>query len=930
MKKGILKSTACFLAIILIMALFPLFDYQTLALESAEKNTVADENSYSYYLSKQEEQIGAKEFSVDLSGSVISLNEQTQSGDVSVNVEEAGLYQIKLVYELSTEKDIDVIIGIKIDDQIPFTEAATIQLPREYENENTEIEVDINGNQLQPYQKQVDGKHEAVLRDAVGKYSSPYVFYFSKGQHKITFEKKQDDIAIYEMKFVVPKTVSSYKTVKDEWDSKGYKSAGERFRIEGENATLKNDSRLYPTSDNLSAATSPSDPMLIKMNTIGVNTWKEFGQRLTWKFDVKKEGYYNLAFRVRQNYSQGMATYRRVEIDDECLYEEMENVAFSFQTNWFIKELTADDKPAVVYLSEGEHTFSMEVSLGPLNDSLNQMEKQMYHLNNLYRKITAITGTTIDSNRDYSLDSAIPTLVDELKEIRNELSNILNSVEKASGEEGSQASFINEFVYQLDKMIARPNSISSLLDSFKSNISTLGDLITSMREQPLDLDYIEFYPEKQQAPKAKAGFFSQMMFDIKAFFASFVIEYGFVGIVDENSGDIEEIELWAGVGRDQAQILRRLTNDDFTKKNNVSVLISVVDSGNIISATLAGETPDLVFGCSGDLAINMASRNILLDLSTFDGYEEVVERFFESAVIPFYYDGKTYGIPTMQSFNVMFYRTDIFEELELSPPETWDDLYNLIPILQENGMTIGLPDMFNNLLYQRGVTLYSDDLNRVNYNTPEAYEAFKMSTRFYTDYSLPLTFDFYNRFRTGEMPIGITTYSFYNSLSVMAPELRDYWKMAGIPGTVREDGSICKTVLAGGETGLSILKDSKHADACFEFISWFTSADVQTRYGLEIENVLGTSGRYCTANKEAIKNLPWDNDASDLIIEQLENSEAVPNIPASYIVGRNELNAFRAVVYNYENEREVLNRYTKIINEEIIRKNNQLNKRKDG
>lgn len=154
--------------------------------------------------------------------------------------------------------------------------------------------------------------------------------------------------------------------------------------------------------------------------------------------------------------------------------------------------------------------------------------------------------------------------------------------------------------------------------------------------------------------------------------------------------------------------------------------------------------------------------------------------------------------------------------------------------------------------------------------------------------------------------------------------------MTGIPGTVREDGSINKTVLAGGETGLAILKDSKHKDACFTFISWFTSTEVQTRYGLEIENVLGTSGRYCTATKQAIKKLPWDEDVSDLIIEQLENSMAVPNIPASYIVGRNELNAFRAVVYNYENEREVLNRYTKIINEEIIRKNNQLNRRKVG
>ena len=39
----------------------------------------------------------------------------------------------------------------------------------------------------------------------------------------------------------------------------------------------------------------------------------------------------------------------------------------------------------------------------------------------------------------------------------------------------------------------------------------------------------------------------------------------------------------------------------------------------------------------------------------------------------------------------MFYRTDIFEELGIEPPETWEDLYRIIPVLQRNNMEIGLP-----------------------------------------------------------------------------------------------------------------------------------------------------------------------------------------------------------------------------------------------
>ena len=46
----------------------------------------------------------------------------------------------------------------------------------------------------------------------------------------------------------------------------------------------------------------------------------------------------------------------------------------------------------------------------------------------------------------------------------------------------------------------------------------------------------------------------------------------------------------------------------------------------------------------------------------------------------------------------------------------------------------------------------------------------------------------------------------------------------------------------------------------------------------------------------------------------------IPQIPGGYYVQRSLTNAFRKVVYNWENEREVLNEYTKKIDEEIKRK----------
>lgn len=89
--------------------------------------------------------------------------------------------------------------------------------------------------------------------------------------------------------------------------------------------------------------------------------------------------------------------------------------------------------------------------------------------------------------------------------------------------------------------------------------------------------------------------------------------------------------------------------------------------------------------------LNYGVRGALYDLNTFDDADEICARFSESAVTPFRLENHLYGLPEQQSFAMMFYRTDILEELGLSAPETWTDFYKLIPVLQEKNMEIGLP-----------------------------------------------------------------------------------------------------------------------------------------------------------------------------------------------------------------------------------------------
>jgi ABC-type glycerol-3-phosphate transport system substrate-binding protein len=219
-----------------------------------------------------------------------------------------------------------------------------------------------------------------------------------------------------------------------------------------------------------------------------------------------------------------------------------------------------------------------------------------------------------------------------------------------------------------------------------------------------------------------------------------------------------------------------------------------------IEATLAGTGPDVAIGVSRGQPVNLACRGALMDLSQFEGFEELASRFSETAFVPYEYNGGTYAIPNTQGYYMMFYRKDILEKLDLEIPQTWDELLRMVPRLQKNHMEIGLPysvisaavavnngmgakDIFPILLLQNGGDLYNEDATASALGSEVAMQAFNQWCDYYTQYGFELVYDFYTRFRNGDMPIGISDLSMYNTLVAGAPELRGEWGIVPIPGT---------------------------------------------------------------------------------------------------------------------------------------------------
>lgn len=164
---------------------------------------------------------------------------------------------------------------------------------------------------------------------------------------------------------------------------------------------------------------------------------------------------------------------------------------------------------------------------------------------------------------------------------------------------------------------------------------------------------------------------------------------------------------------------------------------------------------------------------------------------------------------------MLFYRKDIFVELGLDVPQTWDDVEDVIRALSENQLEMGFNQTLTQIrMYQTGEEWFKScydyenlgdtiDQNsraylrtvgiETNLGSNGALDAFQRMTEWFTLYGQPVTYDFSNRFRTGELPIGIVSYTQYNQLKVFAPEISGLWEFVQLPGVEQADGSINHT-----------------------------------------------------------------------------------------------------------------------------------------
>ncbi len=940
MKLFLHNGLCCLLILVLFVSLFNptayADDFQT-AGDINLSESIVDSGYRLYFESLQDKKCASKNIKIPVSGKagedglVLSENEILT---VNVNVDEAARYNIALEYKILGENGLNAEISLRVNKKILFQEMNNIELKRIWENVGGK-RTDRFGNEIAPEQTECQEFVTRPLYDSKGVVVDPYEFYFTQGEHEITIKAVTGDIAITALYLSIPDNAfATYKEISKLYTKNNYKEYnGEDIIVEAEDPFLKNSKSIISLSDNSSALVNPANPIISSINYIGSTNWQNSTEEIVWKIKVPEDGLYKLGFAFKQSQLVNGVSYRRLRIDGFTPFKEAANIAFGYETSWNFKTFGDSDEPYLFYLTKGEHLLSLSVTMGPTAEFYSALEEINTQLGDLYIDIIMITGETPDPNFDYELFKQIPDFNETLADVNDRLNSVISDMRKLSGNNtNNQIAALQNLSRVLTSMIKNPYTAQNYLSDFYNDYVTVNSWLYEMTQMPLSIDQIRLASPNKDFSNKKVNFFEKCLFAIKLFLASFTEDYNGVD-TDREKG---ALEIWVNWGRDQAQILSNMIQDSFTVKTGIPVNLKIVNA-DLIKGMLSNNYPDLTLQLSRSAPVNFAMRGALYDLSNFSDYVEIMEkRFLKSAGLPYEYNGGHYALPEQQSFYLMFYRTDILSELGIAVPNTWEEFLSATAVLQRNNMNSFIPyvrissasttdvgvgglNLFASILMQSGGKFYNDELNKSTLTESSTLRAFTYWTNIYKDYKVPVEADFYNRFKIGTCPLGIATYSQYNTISQEAPEIKGRWGIALVPGTVDEGGIINRTV-SGGGTGCAILEKSKNKKEAWEFLKWWTASETQVRYNNNVEAVLGSISRVSTANIDAFSKLGWPKDDLKILMAQLEEVREIPEIPGSYFLSRSLDQAFWAVVNGKSTAKDALSKWGSETDFEIKRK----------
>ena len=860
-------------------------------------------------------------------GGALSIPEKGRV-ELEIDVPQSAVYYMNFDYLANSESILPVEAGIMVNGGYPFYEMRQQKLESQWTAKPDKV-YDSYGNEVVSMPDKVYDWQNKYVQDSTYRYTQPLGIELEQGKNTISIELNEGTLLLGDICLTAKPQVPEYTGSET--------AAGDGFiEIQAEDFLYRNDSAIH--------ATCEYDPDLYPyqagnrvMNTVDATSFGEGGQEVTYSFNAEKAGSYYIAFHYSQGDKADFPVFMNVRIDGKLPNTAFENHAFAYEKKYEMYTMVDSDGSKIsIPLEAGNHTISLQISMEPIRESLETIEKIMGRVNDLSLEVTKVAGTNKDKYRDFSLEAYIPGIGDMMTGWADELDQVMEDARAYNPKKNKIAAYASVKIAenQLRSLAKKPDELIYRIDELATSTSSvnqhLANLIDSLNGNDFSLDSIYLYQEDaaKQLPKNK-NIFTKMWLGIVRFFTSF----GEQAYSSTNTNP-EHLQVSVNRSRQHLEIMQLLINEQFTPQTGIEVDLSLMpDQTKLVLANASGDSPDVATGVNYSIPFELGIRGALKDLTAFPDFADVAERYNAGLIMPYVIGDKIYALPETMNFQVMFYRKDILDKLGLEVPDTLEDVKAMLPDLQMRGLnfyyptarTVGMKTFLDTtpILFQSGGALYDGAIDKAVLTSEENVEGFTTLTNLFTIYNLPKDVpNFYQHFRNGDYPIGISDFGNYNMISNAAPEIDGSWGVAPIPGVKNEDGEVIRYSSAGAESTFLFASTPEREQMAWEFVKWWSSAGVQAEFGQRLQITYGDEYYWNTANAEAFAQLPWDSDDKEVILTQLEWTLEAPRALASYMVERELSDAYNLVVLGAKSAsvRESLDDAQKSVKRETQRK----------
>ncbi len=326
----------------------------------------------------------------------------------------------------------------------------------------------------------------------------------------------------------------------------------------------------------------------------------------------------------------------------------------------------------------------------------------------------------------------------------------------------------------------------------------------------------------------------------------------------------------------------------FKKDNNADLNIQFVPwsaaHDKFVAAVGGGETPD-VAEVGTTWTPEFGEAGILTDLTDKVKASPVADDLVDSLQTAGEVDGKLYGMPWYAGVRSVLYRTDVFDELGLKPPTTWDEWLTVAQAIKTaKPEMIAMPVAGDNeygvypFVWGAGGDIATLDGDKWTSKIDSADA--KRGIQFYTDLALKHGLsspaaatwketDLRDNFGQGKVAMMISGSWTPKSIVEKAPALEGKIGAFPIPG---EKGGLSPSFVGGSH--LAVFEGSKNADLAWKFVQMMTSG--------EFANEWATQSSFFPGLKSLLDDATAQDDplVSPFAEQMKDGGETVPVTPA--------------------------------------------------